>query len=153
LDSNHRFSLSSYIRVTPEEERRLVLGLKQLGAGFVAALLILSPFLEKGYFRDQARQKQARALVEGGGYAYCAIYGDGADPFQLMDLNSPNHPAWSGRRQPDGTYALTFTYRRSGKQYEHRWRVDVAEKQVTPLTDETSVPVKVDEGQMQCGEK
>jgi hypothetical protein len=120
---------------------------------FAACSLFLLPLVTKGYFKNQAQLKIARHLIETQGYAYCAIWGDGTDPFQLMAMNSPNHPNWRGQRQPDGTYLMTFTYRRSGKGYQHQWQVNLAEKRVETLSERTRTPLSVNETEHACSDR
>jgi hypothetical protein len=151
LDSQRRRFIP-FLRFTDEEDARLRRWARWTGWVFLFMLLLLIPVVRSGYFREQARLKQARSLVETGGYAYCAIWGDGTDPFQLMARNSPLLPRWQGERQSDGDYMMTFTYRRSGKQYRHQWEVDLEGKRVYPAGD-MSVPQPKGTNEMQCSER
>jgi hypothetical protein len=139
--------------MTDAEEAAIRRWSGRVALGFFVFILAVIPLVRSGFFRKQFQLKQARALIEKGGYAYCAIWGDGTDPFQLMPLNSPMHPSWSGQYKANGIYLMTFTYRRSGKVYEHRWSVDLPNKRVLPSDDENHVPLSSgDGGRMQCSE-
>lgn len=120
--------------------------------GFLILVLMMIPLVRSGFFREQARLKQARSLIETGGHAYCAIWGDGTDPFQLMARNSPLLPRWQGVRQTDGRYLMTFSYRRSGREYEHQWKVDLEGKRVAPVRD-MSVPLQSSGNEMKCSDR
>ncbi|MBW3625257.1 MAG: hypothetical protein KY468_17815 [Armatimonadetes bacterium] len=149
--ANERPSIIPFFQLSEEEEARLVRWMKGFGIGFLLFIAVLVLALKSGFFREQARMKQARAMIETGGYAYCAIWGDGTDPFQLMARNSPLKPRWSGERQVDGAYLMTFSYRKSGREYRHRWRVNLEEKRVNPA-GEMSVPVRTKPGERACSE-
>ena len=123
-----------------------------MGWSFLLLVVLVVTLSRSGFFREQSRLKQARSLIETGGYAYCAIWGDGTDPFQLMARNSPLRPTWQGERQTDGSYLMTFSYRRSGQTYKHQWKVSLEGKRVAPV-GEMSVPVRGGgAGEMRCEE-
>lgn len=152
MDPEHHPTPGLHFALPPEGRAQLLLALKLLAGGMVLCVFLLAPLVRGGFFREQARQKQARGLVESKGYAYCAIWGDKTDPISLMSMNSPMHPTWSGQPQADGTYLMTFSYRRSGVTYRHQWRVDLMVRTVTAVTDNTRVPVRVDESTGACSE-
>ena len=139
-----------FFRDPEDEGPNLYRWILVVAAGFAVMVLVLVPLVHSGYFREQARSKQARHLVESQGYAYCAIWGDGTDPFQLMDLNSPYRPEWSAKREDLGSYVMTFRYRLRDKVFEHRWEVDVAAGRVTPLDEDTSVPISKSDDSRAC---
>jgi integrase len=58
-----RSFLNRYIRLDPGEEATLFRWLRRVLWFFVLAFLLLMPFVRGGFFRDQARQKQARQLI------------------------------------------------------------------------------------------
>ncbi len=145
-------SFRRWIRISDDEALLMRRWTSRVLGVFIVLTLLLAPFIRSGYFRTQFHLKQARGLIEHGGYAYCAIWGDGADPFQLMPMNSPMKPRWEGIVRNDGTYLMVFTYRRSGRVYEHRWMVDLQTKQVTPVTPEGNTPYSDGRGNMQCRE-
>jgi hypothetical protein len=156
LDSESDDRREPFFSLSPHESAQIVRWLRIFGWAFLATLLALVPLVRGGFFREQYRQKQALALIERRGYAYCAIWGDGwkedADSYQFVSPSSPLHPRWQGERRRDGTYLLTFRYQRDGTNYEHRWEVDLQDQRVTVLSDNTSYPLSSDSGDRKCSE-
>jgi hypothetical protein len=138
LDPERRTRFSLF-HLTDEESRTFRRWTRGIAGAFLLLAVLTVVFARSDFFREQTRLKQARGLVEKGGYAYCAIWGDRTDPFQLMSVNSPNRPRWRGERMTDGAYLMTFTYRRGGQLFRHQWKVDLAGKRVAPV-DDMSVP-------------
>jgi hypothetical protein len=147
-----RFSI---FHLTDTETHSFARWTRRFAAAFLLLAALTVVFARSDFFREQVRLKQARRLIESGGYAYCAIWGDGSDPFQLMSVNSPNRPRWKGDRLTDGSYVMTFTYRKSQKEYRHQWKVDLSGKRVAPVDDGMSVPVRSGDApaEMQCTER
>jgi hypothetical protein len=48
---------------------------------------------------------------------------------------------------------MTFWYRKSGKEYRHEWEVNLAEKRVKVLSEDTRFPVADNETERSCSEQ
>ncbi len=103
-----------------------VRGIFQVFLGFCLLLTLWGLWLVRsGFFKEQARMKFARALIEQSGHLYKALEEDGVDPGLVLPWNAPTRPRWTGERITENLYLLQLSYRYKGRQYLHRWKVDL----------------------------
>lgn len=81
--------------------------------------------IRSGFFKEQARMKSARVLIEQSGHLYKALEEDQVDPSLVLPWNAPTRPRWTGERVTENLYLLQLSYSYKGRRYLHRWKVDL----------------------------
>lgn len=130
LMDDARTPLGRWLKVGDEADRELRRWQRAWALGLCAALLAVAALVPSGFFRKQAKLRQAQKLVqrgfmEGHGPLYQAVAQDGVGDPNLALSNPSANLRWSGRHRFADRYALTFSYHAGGKEYRHAWMVDL----------------------------